>query len=587
MPTYVITAPNGQDYEIDTPEGVSEEQALSYFQQNWKPQTQVEITPEMKEQAYREAAMSTPWLERNAAAMVTPFVGGYQAVKEIFGAGDPEVVARNKALQQEAPVGAIAGAVVPSLLIPGVGATTAAGRIGLSTGAGAASGLLTPTGKEQATLSDKSTQVGTGALIGGIFGAGFEGVKLLYRGIRNLVSPTLSEAGAQKAAARITRAVTNGKSDDIAEMLRKGEIDETAVQAAVKSGNPEFAALGKLVESSRKPGEFDAIYKAQEATRKRLLTSVTPNKNAAVSSREIAAAPWYSRADQAVVTVDPKLQQLFDRMPSGVMESAANIARMEGRQFNIGQNANGLPQITGESMHYIKRALSDIANSKEPASGMGRDAQRAAQSLLNDYLKAFEARVPAYKTARKIFADRSSSVNQADVLNEMQSILAKPTGGERVQPFLNALGRGEAAMLKRSTGQPRYESGDLANVLTPTQMGAVERISGQMTRDVEADRLAKVGMEKVRREVGSFADSVPQVGLLNRVATITNAIIKRLEGKGGEKVETTLAELMLPQNKAKFAALLEKATPSERRILLEARASLAAGAGVGQFSENK
>lgn len=38
MPTYAITAPDGHEYEIDTPEGVSEEQALAHFQQNWKPE---------------------------------------------------------------------------------------------------------------------------------------------------------------------------------------------------------------------------------------------------------------------------------------------------------------------------------------------------------------------------------------------------------------------------------------------------------------------------------------------------------------------------------------------------------------------
>lgn len=38
MPTYVITAPNGKEYEIDAPQGASQEQALSYFQQNWEKQ---------------------------------------------------------------------------------------------------------------------------------------------------------------------------------------------------------------------------------------------------------------------------------------------------------------------------------------------------------------------------------------------------------------------------------------------------------------------------------------------------------------------------------------------------------------------
>lgn len=34
---YVVTAPDGKDYEIEAPAGATEQQALDYFKQNWKP----------------------------------------------------------------------------------------------------------------------------------------------------------------------------------------------------------------------------------------------------------------------------------------------------------------------------------------------------------------------------------------------------------------------------------------------------------------------------------------------------------------------------------------------------------------------
>lgn len=37
MTTYVITAPDGKEYEIDAPQGATQEDALTYFKQNWKP----------------------------------------------------------------------------------------------------------------------------------------------------------------------------------------------------------------------------------------------------------------------------------------------------------------------------------------------------------------------------------------------------------------------------------------------------------------------------------------------------------------------------------------------------------------------
>jgi hypothetical protein len=38
MKTYVVTAPNGKEYEIDAPDGATQEQALAHFQENWQSQ---------------------------------------------------------------------------------------------------------------------------------------------------------------------------------------------------------------------------------------------------------------------------------------------------------------------------------------------------------------------------------------------------------------------------------------------------------------------------------------------------------------------------------------------------------------------
>ena len=44
MPTFVVTAPDGKEYDVDAPHGATQEQALAYFQQNWKPQQTPEKT---------------------------------------------------------------------------------------------------------------------------------------------------------------------------------------------------------------------------------------------------------------------------------------------------------------------------------------------------------------------------------------------------------------------------------------------------------------------------------------------------------------------------------------------------------------
>ena len=106
--------------------------------------------------------------------------------------------------------------------------------------------------------------------------------------------------------------------------------------------------------------------------------------------------------------IDAALKTIFDRMPAGTLKAAAEIAKMEGRPFIMGTakaaesvpsgvlDAAGkpimkdipavIPEITGESLHYIKRALSDIANAAPSAQGLGRDTQNAARGVLKEFI---------------------------------------------------------------------------------------------------------------------------------------------------------------------------------------------------------
>lgn len=56
MPTYVVTAPDGKEYEVNAPDGKTKEEALSYFQQNWKP-PEPTITPRKTPQRWSDVAL--------------------------------------------------------------------------------------------------------------------------------------------------------------------------------------------------------------------------------------------------------------------------------------------------------------------------------------------------------------------------------------------------------------------------------------------------------------------------------------------------------------------------------------------------
>lgn len=272
-------------------------------------------------------------------------------------------------------------------------------------------------------------------------------------------------------------------------------------------------------------------------------------------------------------------------MPEGTLKAAADIAKMEGRPFIMGaakpagsvptglidaagnpimkQTSAEIPEITGESMHFIKRALSDIANAPASQKGIGRDTQAAAKGVLNDFITSFETRVPDYGTARNLFSEASGPVNQSKVLDAMMKVLDQPGGGERVMPFLNALGRGETALLKRSTGFPRYEAGDLGKVLTPQQMSAVDDAVSQMTRDIRISDQAATGRDALRDVLSDNMKMLRLPSLINFKVAATNAMLDTIERKVGRKVMDTLTESL---QTAKTAEELLSVLPANERL---------------------
>ena len=44
MPSYIVTAPDGKEYDVDTPEGATGEQALEYFKSQWQPHKKIAVS---------------------------------------------------------------------------------------------------------------------------------------------------------------------------------------------------------------------------------------------------------------------------------------------------------------------------------------------------------------------------------------------------------------------------------------------------------------------------------------------------------------------------------------------------------------
>jgi hypothetical protein len=376
-------------------------------------------------------------------------------------------------------------------------------------------------------------------------------------------------------------------------------LDLTAPQALARAGvvapsaqaTMERAIKGAQPKGARPTADTRmSIEVAQEAARKSTLNEVTPDLTEAINTRRIMSQPLYNAADKAVVLIDADLANVISRMPSGTIESAAKLAKMEDRPFILGKtvaakmeetgvlDAAGKPimrevagknaEITGESLHYLKRALSDMAYGPPAATGIGRDTQMAARGLLNDFVNVFETKIPEYGQARRTFSDLSAPVNQAQVLREMVSVLEKPGGGERIQPFLNVLGRGEKAMLKRAGGQgaPRYES--LSEVLTPEQITKVREVAKQLETEAAIGQQITAGQQRaadlIKEELVNHRIPNP----LNNLVAIANKVLETLGAKVGKGTVAKLAEASLSANT--FDELLATLPAKERSSLMKA-----------------
>ena len=445
-------------------------------------------------------------------------------------------------------------------------------------------------------------EAGMGAIIGG-------GVPVVAPVLNRLVQTGVSKIAdirqmPNQLAAKIARD-SLGTPEQVAaartalQEAQASGLDLTAQQALARSGlvapstqaTMERAIKGAQPKGARPTADTRmSIEVAQEAARKSTLNAVTPDLTEAINTRRIMSQPLYKAADNAVVPIDTDLVDVISRMPSGTLNSAAKLAKMEGRPFIMGKtsaprmeptgvlDASGNPlmreipgktaEITGESLHYIKRSLADIAYGPTATTGIGRDTQMAARGLLNDFVNVFETKVPAYGQARRTFSDLSAPVNQAQVLREMVSVLEKPGGGERIQPFLNVLGRGEKAMLKRAGGRggARFES--LSEVLTPDQIAKVREVAKQLETESAIGTQITAGQQRasdlIKEELVNHRIPNP----LNSLISVANRVLEQIGAKVGKQTVAKLAESSLSAKT--FDELLATLPAKERSNLLKA-----------------
>jgi superoxide dismutase len=186
---------------------------------------------------------------------------------------------------------------------------------------------------------------------------------------------------------------------------------------------------------------------------------------------------------------------------------------------------------------------------------------------LTNVKSTIEQALPGYQQAQQVFAAASPPVNQAKVLGAMQQVLTQPLGvGERAGPFMTALGRGETALLKKSTGAARYD--DLSQVLSPQQMNVVKGVESELKRNAEVVRQTQAGADAMKIILEANQSKFRLPSFLDVKVTVTNQMLDILKDKMSANV---LKELEKGFASAKnFETLMKKVPASQRLDVLRA-----------------
>lgn len=150
MPIARFQMPDGRVARFEVPDGTSPEQAQTMMEAHFNPAPSqpkydpttfdngpLKIGKEGFSDSLRETLKETDWGTRNIAGAGTALSDAWQGIKQLVGKGDQQAIENNKIIQEEAPIGSIAGNIaltaVPFAKV-GTG-VKAAGAVGAGVGA--------------------------------------------------------------------------------------------------------------------------------------------------------------------------------------------------------------------------------------------------------------------------------------------------------------------------------------------------------------------------------------------------------------------------------------------------------------------
>jgi hypothetical protein len=312
------------------------------------------------------------------------------------------------------------------------------------------------------------------------------------------------------------------------------------------------------------------VMQQQNAARVGLLNDMAGADGArafAVANRDATAEQLYGAArrigvDPAKLTPDvlQNIANFSQRIPAAILNKARELAKIKGTPMTDATSVQG--------MHWIKMAIDGEIGAAKRA---GNDAlARAYTGLQQDLLAGLDELSPAYKAARKVYADMSRPVNQMEVAQAItDKSVNKLTGNLQPNAYANALTDQTAA---RATGLP---SATLGGTMENAQMNSLNSLLMDVQRANAANNVGRgAGSDTVQKL--AYTNLLEQSGVPTFLqefapAQVAGNLLARggdaLYGRANREMAERLAQAML--DPAEAARLMQMATPAQRNALLQ------------------
>lgn len=232
---------------------------------------------------------------------------------------------------------------------------------------------------------------------------------------------------------------------------------------------------------------------------------------------------------------------------------------------------------SGKALHYLKLALDDMIEGRDPDAAIGRTERAAMIDTKRELLDWMDEKLPSYGQARPIFAEMSKPINQMEALQKLRSNVQNAEHTPSGKPIIS-----QAKFFRQFT----QDRADLRKTMSRQQIELLERIA----RDLDRGAFSDTGGKAVGSPTIQNLSTAHFLGRMLGSGSTQNAMLSTAVRPLGwimkipnAQAEELLYDAMLDPQLA--ARLMRKPAAKDvefiNRELLKKYAAMTEGAGVG------